>query len=85
MKLEMCLLFLCRNVLTCPVCVAKSTLPWRGALVQKTQCWIIFQVLSGLLHLGNIQFSNPVDEAQPCELEDKTKGEATSTFPHLSW
>ncbi|XP_064892803.1 unconventional myosin-XIX isoform X1 [Columba livia] len=33
----------------------------------------IFKVLSGLLHLGNIQFSNPVDEAQPCELEDKTK------------
>nr|XP_038021585.1 unconventional myosin-XIX-like [Anas platyrhynchos] len=38
----------------------------------------IFKVLSGLLHLGNIQFSNPLDESQPCELEDKTKGEATS-------
>ncbi|NWU88911.1 MYO19 protein, partial [Upupa epops] len=33
----------------------------------------IFKVLSGLLHLGNIQFSNPVDESQPCELENKTK------------
>ncbi|NXN97932.1 MYO19 protein, partial [Rhinopomastus cyanomelas] len=33
----------------------------------------IFKVLSGLLHLGNIQFSNPMDESQPCELEDKTK------------
>eukprot|EP00075_Anas_platyrhynchos_P004199 XP_012950061.2 unconventional myosin-XIX isoform X2 [Anas platyrhynchos] len=33
----------------------------------------IFKVLSGLLHLGNIQFSNPLDESQPCELEDKTK------------
>ena len=33
----------------------------------------IFKVLSGLLHLGNIQFSNPVDESQPCELEDKAK------------
>ncbi|KAM8991125.1 unconventional myosin-XIX isoform 1-T1 [Ara ararauna] len=33
----------------------------------------IFKVLSGLLHLGNIQFSNPEDESQPCELEDKTK------------
>ncbi|NWV78065.1 MYO19 protein, partial [Dasyornis broadbenti] len=33
----------------------------------------IFKVLSGLLHLGNVQFSNPVDESQPCELEDKTK------------
>ncbi|NXW84849.1 MYO19 protein, partial [Alopecoenas beccarii] len=33
----------------------------------------IFKVLSGLLHLGNMQFSNPVDETQPCELEDKTK------------
>ncbi|XP_032056699.1 unconventional myosin-XIX isoform X1 [Aythya fuligula] len=33
----------------------------------------IFKVLSGLLHLGNIQFSNPLDESQPCELEDKIK------------
>ncbi|NXY58247.1 MYO19 protein, partial [Callaeas wilsoni] len=33
----------------------------------------VFKVLSGLLHLGNVQFSNPVDESQPCELEDKTK------------
>ncbi|NXQ29797.1 MYO19 protein, partial [Alaudala cheleensis] len=33
----------------------------------------IFKVLSGLLHLGNVQFSNPGDESQPCELEDKTK------------
>ncbi|NWW78791.1 MYO19 protein, partial [Climacteris rufus] len=33
----------------------------------------IFKVLSGLLHLGNVQFSNPMDESQPCELEDKTK------------
>ncbi|NXU55456.1 MYO19 protein, partial [Turnix velox] len=33
----------------------------------------IFKVLSGLLHLGNVEFSNPVDESQPCELEDKAK------------
>ncbi|NWR52363.1 MYO19 protein, partial [Regulus satrapa] len=33
----------------------------------------IFKVLSGLLHLGNVLFSNAVDESQPCELEDKTK------------
>uniref|UniRef100_A0A669PJ51 Unconventional myosin-XIX n=1 Tax=Phasianus colchicus TaxID=9054 RepID=A0A669PJ51_PHACC len=33
----------------------------------------IFKVLSGLLHLGNIQFSNPGDESLPCELEDKAK------------
>ncbi|NXY49663.1 MYO19 protein, partial [Ceuthmochares aereus] len=33
----------------------------------------IFKVLSGLLHLGNIEFSNPVDESQLCELEDKAK------------
>lgn len=39
---------------------------------------IVFQVLSALLHLGNVQFSNPVDESQPCELQDKTKGEATT-------
>uniref|UniRef100_A0A8B9E9J8 Myosin XIX n=1 Tax=Anser cygnoides TaxID=8845 RepID=A0A8B9E9J8_ANSCY len=38
----------------------------------------IFKVLSGLLHLGNIQFSNPLDESQPCELDDKIKGEATN-------
>ncbi|NWR84649.1 MYO19 protein, partial [Furnarius figulus] len=39
----------------------------------------IFKVLSGLLHLGNVQFSNAVDESQPCELEDKTKGFVKST------
>ncbi|NXO82212.1 MYO19 protein, partial [Sitta europaea] len=33
----------------------------------------LFKVLAGILHLGNVQFSNPVDESQPCELEDKTK------------
>ncbi|NXP07163.1 MYO19 protein, partial [Thinocorus orbignyianus] len=33
----------------------------------------IFKVLSGLLHLGNVQFSNPLDESQPCELEDNAK------------
>ncbi|NXX04942.1 MYO19 protein, partial [Larus smithsonianus] len=33
----------------------------------------IFKVLSGLLHLGNVEFSNPADESQPCELEDKAK------------
>uniref|UniRef100_A0A8B9F4U6 Unconventional myosin-XIX n=1 Tax=Amazona collaria TaxID=241587 RepID=A0A8B9F4U6_9PSIT len=30
----------------------------------------IFKVLSGLLHLGNIQFSNPVDESQPLQMPD---------------
>ncbi|NXU36950.1 MYO19 protein, partial [Drymodes brunneopygia] len=39
----------------------------------------IFKVLSGLLHLGNVQFSNPVDESHPCELEDKTKEFVRST------
>uniref|UniRef100_A0A8C3P2Y8 Unconventional myosin-XIX n=1 Tax=Cyanoderma ruficeps TaxID=181631 RepID=A0A8C3P2Y8_9PASS len=39
----------------------------------------IFKVLSGLLHLGNVQFSNPVDESQPCGLEDKTKDFAKTT------
>ncbi|XP_064534137.1 unconventional myosin-XIX isoform X4 [Pseudopipra pipra] len=39
----------------------------------------VFKVLSGLLHLGNIQFSNPVDESQPCDLEDKTKGFVKTT------
>ncbi|NXG43469.1 MYO19 protein, partial [Psilopogon haemacephalus] len=33
----------------------------------------IFKVLSGLLQLGNVQFSNSVDESQPCELEEKAK------------
>ncbi|NXN88351.1 MYO19 protein, partial [Bombycilla garrulus] len=39
----------------------------------------IFKMLSGLLHLGNVQFSNPVDESQPCELEDKSKEFVTTT------
>ncbi|NXJ66401.1 MYO19 protein, partial [Rostratula benghalensis] len=33
----------------------------------------IFKVLSGLLHLGNVQFSTPLDESQPCELEGNAK------------
>nr|XP_014343082.1 PREDICTED: unconventional myosin-XIX isoform X2 [Latimeria chalumnae] len=33
----------------------------------------IFRVLAGLLHLGNVQFVDPVDESQPCELTDDTK------------
>ncbi|KAK2508935.1 hypothetical protein MC885_011765 [Smutsia gigantea] len=33
----------------------------------------IFQVLVGLLHLGNIQFADSEDEAQPCQLMDDTK------------
>ncbi|NXK28227.1 MYO19 protein, partial [Arenaria interpres] len=33
----------------------------------------IFKVLSGLLHLGNVQFSKPLDESQSCELEDNAK------------
>ncbi|NWI55719.1 MYO19 protein, partial [Calyptomena viridis] len=49
----------------------------RGAMchlgIDSTTQSNIFKVLSGLLHLGNVQFSNPVDESQPCELEDKTK------------
>uniref|UniRef100_A0A8C3SS14 Unconventional myosin-XIX n=1 Tax=Chelydra serpentina TaxID=8475 RepID=A0A8C3SS14_CHESE len=36
----------------------------------------IFKILAGLLHLGNIQFSDSVDESQPCEPEDNAKGEA---------
>ncbi|XP_067394223.1 unconventional myosin-XIX isoform X2 [Emydura macquarii macquarii] len=34
----------------------------------------IFKVLAGLLHLGNIQFSDSMDESQPCEAEDNAKG-----------
>lgn len=49
----------------------------RGAMfhlgISHTMQSNIFKVLSGLLHLGNVQFSNPMDESQPCELEDKTK------------
>ncbi|NXN48192.1 MYO19 protein, partial [Rhinoptilus africanus] len=33
----------------------------------------VFKILSGLLQLGNVEFFNPVDESQPCELEDKAK------------
>uniref|UniRef100_A0A8C4Y4I8 Unconventional myosin-XIX n=1 Tax=Gopherus evgoodei TaxID=1825980 RepID=A0A8C4Y4I8_9SAUR len=34
----------------------------------------IFKILAGLLHLGNIHFSDSVDESQPCEPEDNAKG-----------
>ncbi|XP_045381517.1 unconventional myosin-XIX isoform X2 [Lemur catta] len=33
----------------------------------------IFKVLAGLLHLGNIQFADSEDEAQPCQLMDNAK------------
>ncbi|XP_061460793.1 unconventional myosin-XIX isoform X2 [Rhineura floridana] len=34
----------------------------------------VFKILAGLLHLGNIQFSEPEDESQPCELEGCSRG-----------
>ncbi|MGH0142569.1 UNVERIFIED_CONTAM: hypothetical protein FKN15_014836, partial [Acipenser sinensis] len=34
----------------------------------------IFRILAGLLHLGNVQFSAPVNESQPCELDAQSKG-----------
>ncbi|XP_075760859.1 unconventional myosin-XIX [Pelodiscus sinensis] len=39
----------------------------------------IFKILAGLLHLGNIQFSDSVDESQPCEPEDNAKGFVETT------
>ncbi|XP_030041845.1 unconventional myosin-XIX [Microcaecilia unicolor] len=33
----------------------------------------VFKILSGLLHMGNIQFSDSVDESQPCDLQDNAK------------
>uniref|UniRef100_A0A8C8SGF1 Unconventional myosin-XIX n=1 Tax=Pelusios castaneus TaxID=367368 RepID=A0A8C8SGF1_9SAUR len=39
----------------------------------------IFKILAGLLHLGNIQFSDSVDESQPCEAEDNAKGFVKTT------
>ncbi|XP_029467512.1 unconventional myosin-XIX isoform X2 [Rhinatrema bivittatum] len=33
----------------------------------------IFKILSGLLHLGNIQFSDSVDESQPCDPQENAK------------
>nr|XP_028564399.1 unconventional myosin-XIX isoform X3 [Podarcis muralis] len=34
----------------------------------------VFKILAGLLHLGNIQFSEAEDESQPCELDDSATG-----------
>ncbi|XP_040125024.1 unconventional myosin-XIX isoform X4 [Ictidomys tridecemlineatus] len=33
----------------------------------------IFKVLAGLLHLGNVQFADSEDEAQPCQLTEEAK------------
>ncbi|XP_078535922.1 unconventional myosin-XIX isoform X2 [Lissotriton helveticus] len=33
----------------------------------------IFKLLAGLLHLGNIQFEDPVDESQPCDPQSNFK------------
>uniref|UniRef100_A0A4W3JJN4 Myosin XIX n=1 Tax=Callorhinchus milii TaxID=7868 RepID=A0A4W3JJN4_CALMI len=35
---------------------------------------IFYQILVGLLNLGNVGFSSPADESQPCELKEDTKG-----------
>eukprot|EP00062_Callorhinchus_milii_P011737 gi/632957982/ref/XP_007894779.1/ PREDICTED: unconventional myosin-XIX isoform X1 [Callorhinchus milii] len=34
----------------------------------------VFRILVGLLNLGNVGFSSPADESQPCELKEDTKG-----------
>uniref|UniRef100_A0A8D1A9H0 Unconventional myosin-XIX n=1 Tax=Sus scrofa TaxID=9823 RepID=A0A8D1A9H0_PIG len=39
----------------------------------------IFQALAGLLHLGNIQFADSRDEAQPCQLMDSAKCSARTS------
>lgn len=44
----------------------------------------IFKVLAGLLHLGNVQFADCEDEAQPCQLMDDAKG-SVRTSASLLW
>lgn len=39
----------------------------------------IFKILSGLLHLGNVSFCDPLDESQPCEVLSNAKGFIDST------
>ncbi|XP_062341362.1 unconventional myosin-XIX [Osmerus eperlanus] len=34
----------------------------------------IFTILAGLLHLGNVNFCSSLDESQPCDLEEQSKG-----------
>ncbi|XP_038615265.1 unconventional myosin-XIX isoform X1 [Tachyglossus aculeatus] len=34
----------------------------------------IFKVLAGLLHLGNVRFAEPEDEAEPCSPKDGARG-----------
>ncbi|XP_077449326.1 unconventional myosin-XIX [Stigmatopora argus] len=34
----------------------------------------IFRILAGILHLGNVKFSISVEESQPCEIKDQSKG-----------
>lgn len=44
------------------------------------------QVLAGLLHLGNVQFADSGDEAQPCQLVDDAKckgGDGVAVPPAL--
>ncbi|MEE6514531.1 hypothetical protein FKM82_022735, partial [Ascaphus truei] len=44
----------------------------------------IFKILAGLLHLGNIHFSDSVDEGQPCEPLHDAKGFIMTTANLLS-
>ncbi|XP_048093449.1 unconventional myosin-XIX isoform X2 [Alosa alosa] len=34
---------------------------------------LIFRILAGILHLGNVAFNPPTDESQPCDLEEESK------------
>ncbi|KAJ8342904.1 hypothetical protein SKAU_G00328320 [Synaphobranchus kaupii] len=39
----------------------------------------IFQILAGLLHLGNVSFCPPTNESQPCDLQEKSKESLQNT------
>uniref|UniRef100_A0A672G540 Myosin motor domain-containing protein n=1 Tax=Salarias fasciatus TaxID=181472 RepID=A0A672G540_SALFA len=44
----------------------------------------IFRILAGILHLGNVRFSPSTDETQPCNLDEKSKGNRSAELLHVS-
>ncbi|KAI1902891.1 hypothetical protein AGOR_G00020980 [Albula goreensis] len=54
-------------------CFKETTDAMKNLGITKEKQGQIFQVLAGLLHLGNVSFCPPTDESQPCNLEEQSK------------
>ncbi|KAJ8412396.1 hypothetical protein AAFF_G00127320 [Aldrovandia affinis] len=54
-------------------CFKETTDAMTNLGITKEKQGQIFQILAGLLHLGNVSFCPPTDELQPCDLQEQSK------------